>query len=310
MKRLFICSVSFAFFMVTLAALAGVTMSDIWRWGLLRHTDILPVGSTITYMTGGVLRVVETFEAVDSNTVVIALSNDVVYGLNTVTAGVYRSASKSTMVSWDRYCFTTPQSWLLDLGAPGFKAWVSGDGVISNTAGWALSGVTWTSPFFGVEWPHVGGNVMLTPYPVSFMLAGTTNGVDPGYVRVDMSVSNYYWMGRAVMATNATEVTCEGIVYGGVTNLGSVTLVTTNLSCFYFDNRPDRFFMLDMDGADAAYPFHMTNQSGVAASGVYGNMYVRQTNEFVSAERLQDAVDDLRQEISEAIEAHVQLLHP
>lgn len=34
------------------------------------------------------------------------------------------------------------------------------------------------------------------------------------------------------------------------------------------------------------------------------------TNEFVSAERLQDAVDDLRQEISEAIEAHVQLLHP
>lgn len=33
------------------------------------------------------------------------------------------------------------------------------------------------------------------------------------------------------------------------------------------------------------------------------------TNDFVSATMLQDVIDDLRQEISEAIESHVQLLH-
>lgn len=33
------------------------------------------------------------------------------------------------------------------------------------------------------------------------------------------------------------------------------------------------------------------------------------TNDFVSAVMLQDTIDDLRQEISEALEAHVQLLH-
>lgn len=33
------------------------------------------------------------------------------------------------------------------------------------------------------------------------------------------------------------------------------------------------------------------------------------TNDFVSATRLQDAIDDIQQDISEAIEAHVQLMH-
>ncbi|NLL35877.1 MAG: hypothetical protein GX257_11325, partial [Clostridiales bacterium] len=45
MKRFFVCSVSFFFFLAA-AVLADVTMRDIWHWGLVRKSDILPLATT------------------------------------------------------------------------------------------------------------------------------------------------------------------------------------------------------------------------------------------------------------------------
>ena len=48
MKRFFVCSVSVCFFLFVGAVLADVTMRDIWRWGLVRKTDLPGLATTQT----------------------------------------------------------------------------------------------------------------------------------------------------------------------------------------------------------------------------------------------------------------------
>ncbi len=52
MKRFFVCSVSFCFFLAA-AVLADVTMRDIWRWGLVRKSD-LPLYATTGHVADAV----------------------------------------------------------------------------------------------------------------------------------------------------------------------------------------------------------------------------------------------------------------
>jgi hypothetical protein len=65
MKRWPIVCASAAFFLFMFSALAEIQFGDIVRWGLLRHADILPYNATMTYPTGGVIRVVEASPIVD-----------------------------------------------------------------------------------------------------------------------------------------------------------------------------------------------------------------------------------------------------
>ncbi|HOG18790.1 MAG TPA: hypothetical protein PLB96_15760, partial [Syntrophales bacterium] len=52
MKRFFVCSVSFCFFLAA-AVLADVTMRDIWQWGLVRKSDVQPLGLRLDLIEDG-----------------------------------------------------------------------------------------------------------------------------------------------------------------------------------------------------------------------------------------------------------------
>jgi len=203
MKRLFVSAVSVSVFMVTFAALAGVTMSDIWRWGLLRNTDILPVGSTITYMTGGVLRVVEAYDQTDTNRFRMTVSTPLVDGVSAVLSnGVYESAS------------------------------ISNDGFTLSAAffnGWILTYTPTPTPAYGWQVSHgaLTNGTNFVSAATNFYCAsgfGVTNAGDYSPVVVTLTGTSF-----VVSAyTNWTFEITNGVDVGAVTNLTLVNPYDTN----------------------------------------------------------------------------------
>ncbi len=303
MKRFFVCSVSVCFFLFVGAVLADVTMRDIWRWGLVRKTDVLPVGCAMIYETGGVLRVIEEVERVDSNRVELVFTNSA----SSVPAGVYVSSGKSSQVPWDRYVFASPQSWALDMG--GLAVDVIFSEGFSNNLGWAFAAQEVRRPLgeaglFGES----GRRVLVDPVWVMLSFGDPVDGVYPS---VQAVVDRSDWIGVATnVPVDAVEVVFSGRPYGDKVCYGTATVrLDTNAYCFWLSQAGDKYFWLEMDGDRPVYPFVMSNVNNVIATGRYAHRFAQVTNDFVSAERLDDAINDLRQEMAEAFEAHVELLH-
>jgi len=180
-------------------ATAEVSMSDIWRWGLVRKTDMLPVGGSLTYPTNGVIRVIETVSVVDSNRVVCTVLTNLNYDASgaAMAAGTYVSATRELTTFY------------------------------FSDSGWSFNNST---------------PMWLMPADLSCTFESTNSvGVLPAVL----------------------------------------------VPAFPLDPSPTGYAVIDW------YRYTLVT-----------------TNDFVCVDRLQDAIDDLRLEISEAIEAHVQLLHP
>lgn len=304
MKRFFVCSVSFCFFLAAAAVLADVTMRDIWHWGLLRKSDILPVGGSMLYETGGVLRVIEDIECADSNRVVLVFTNsDAV-----IPAGVYVSSGKSSQVPWDRYMFASPQSWALDMGGQAVDV-IFSEG-FSNNLGWGFAAQEVRRPLGGAGlFGQTGGRVLVDPVRVMLSYGDPVDGVYPA---VHAAVDRNDWIGVASnVPVDAVEVVFSGLdQIGDKSCYGAATVrLDTNAYCFWVSQVGDKYFWLEMDGDKPVYPFVMSNINGVIATGRYAHRFAQVTNDFVSAERLDDAINDLRQEMADAFEAHVELLH-
>lgn len=304
MKRFFVCSVSVCFFLFVGAVLADVTMRDIWRWGLVRKTDVLPVGSAMIYETGGVLRVIEEVERVDSNRVVLVFTNSA----SSVPAGVYVSSGKSSQVPWDRYVFASPQSWALDMGGQAVDV-IFSEG-FSNNLGWAFAAQEVRRPLGGAGlFGQAGSRVLIAPVWVMLSYGDPVDGVYPA---VHAVVDRDNWIGVASnVPVDAVEVVFSGLdQIGDKSCYGAATVrLDTNAYCFWVSQAGDKYFWLEMDGDRPVYPFVMSNVNNVIATGRYAHRFAQVTNDFVSAERLDDAINDLRQEMAEALEAHVELLH-
>lgn len=302
-NRIFVLACSLAAFFFTGAALAELTLGDIFRWGLLRKSDILPVGGSMLYETGGVLRVIEDIECADSNRVVLVFTNsDAV-----IPAGVYVSSVKSSQVPWDRYLFASPWWWTLDMGGQAVDV-IFSEG-FSNNLGWAFAAQEVRRPLGGAGlFGESGMRVLVDPVWVMLSFGDPVDGVYPS-VRAVVDRSD--WIGVALnVPVDAVEVVFSGQPYGDKSCFGTVTVrLDTNAYCFWWTAEGDKYFWLEMDGDKPVYPFVMSNAAGVVATGRYAHRFAQVTNDFVSVERLDDAINDLRQEMADALEAHVELLH-
>lgn len=191
-------SVFSAFAAVVMAAscFGEVSMSDIWRWGLVRKSDILPPGATMTYPTNGVIRVTVPVSVVDSNRVAVTVLTNLVTGSSaTLEAGTYISS------------------------------------------------------------PGEGNTFLFVDWSLSYSAQMT---IMPSDISGSYSSTNALGVFPAVFVGTWPE-----------------------------EPAPAGFALVDWYRYTAVI-----------------------TNDFVCVDRLQDAIDDMRLEISEAIEAHVQLLHP
>lgn len=303
-KRIFVLACSLAAFFFTGAALAELTLGDIFRWGLLRKGEIMPGGGTMRYQTGGVLRVIEDIECADSNRVVLVFTNSA----SSVPAGVYVSSGKSSQVPWDRYMFASPQLWALDMGGRAVDV-IFSEG-FSNNLGWAFAAQEVRRPLGGAGlFGQTSGRVLIAPVWVMLSCGDPVDGVYPA---VHAVVDRNNWIGVASnVPVDAVEVVFSGLDQIGYKSCcGTATVrLDTNAYCFWLSQAGDKYFWLEMDGDKPVYPFVMSNVNGVIATGRYAHRFAQVTNDFVSAERLDDAINDLRQEMAEALEAHVELLH-
>lgn len=296
MKRWTVVCASVAFFLFFWLALADITFTDISRWGIMRRMDVFPgVNATLVYPTGGVLRVVETGRGVDSNAVVVTVLTNVVWDGGILATGVYRSIAANQHKTWTRYALTN--NWTFDRGRPLLRFEASG---VSNSLGWSPATTNFVSPLLET-WPFNAESV-------EFGDGDTFNVFTAGVTRTLIYTFANGWTGTAEgVLSNATEVTLQA---DSETCFGSLVLrVATNVCVLHAASDP-RLLSAAADSGLAAPPWFMTNFNGAAASAVFGERYVATTNDFISAERLQDALDDMQLQISEAIEAHVQLLHP
>lgn len=80
---------------LVLSASADVTISDIWRWGIVRRSDVLPPGVTVTLGTDDVWRVVERSMVEDVSRVVVTVVTNIESGSYFLPVGRYVSGTRS-----------------------------------------------------------------------------------------------------------------------------------------------------------------------------------------------------------------------
>lgn len=309
--RLWVC---FAFCGLFSARAAGeVSMSDIWRWGLLRKTDVLPVNSSMTYLTGGVLRVVETWRTVDTNRFTLTVTSNLVAGGAgaVLSNGVYLSTSAS--VSTDSVGIAWSGYWgyvAAPAPVPAYAWWVEIPVALTNEG---------TQQYAATSYWADAGFISPTNQGVFGELEVLTRVVPGQPTRPVVAMGDWKreWT-NAPAAGSATNFTLRLDPYADNADGVFLTRFQTNAVAWpiVFSNAVDTATLWTGTNAWNGFPVTLygvepsTNPpSGVAVIDFYGYTYTV-TNDFVSSTLLQDTIDDLRQEISEAIEGHVELLHP
>lgn len=187
MKRLYVCSVFCVVFLGCLFAWADLSISDIWRWGVLRKTDILPVNSTLTVGTGGVMRVVDSYAVVESNRFTLAVTSNLAASESVVLSnGVYLSDAFTASTNVVEAVW--PDGWAFssycETNSEGLRQWVSNS---------AAATVVWR------------GTNAWGEYPCSLTGYLPTNGVPVGaavldYYRHTVSVTNIFVTGAGLSA--------------------------------------------------------------------------------------------------------------
>jgi hypothetical protein len=97
MKRFFVCSVSVCFFLFVGAVLADVTMRDIWRWGLVRKTDVLQIGALTNETDLAALR---TYHYGSPDIVESPAGWFVFDGSGTITAFNWEAGRTNVVIPW------------------------------------------------------------------------------------------------------------------------------------------------------------------------------------------------------------------
>lgn len=297
MKRLYVIVCSAAFFLAALLALADLQYSDVVRWGLLRKGEVLPVGATITYRAGGVLRVIEAQTSLDTNRFVLTVTSNLV----TDTSPELYGLSNGVYLSED----ATRENGYLEIWFPDFWYYSEGrQSLLFSTAGLTNDDILVLGATTNV--------ITFLPYPLR---AGTfgpdENGIgfrisefetDPNDLTVACSVNDVEaWVVENVRSdTNNVTLHAYGEGAGG-----TLTLALSGGTYAALENSAvlDTMWFCE---SNAPCAFSQTNGAGVVN---YWSGTTYTTNDFVSQTLLQDTIDDLRLEISEAIEAHVELLH-
>jgi len=98
MKRFFVCSVSVCFFLFVGAVLADVTMRDIWRWGLVRKTDVLQIGALTNETDLAALR---TYHYGSPDIVESPAEWFVFNGAGTITAFNWATGRENVVIPWE-----------------------------------------------------------------------------------------------------------------------------------------------------------------------------------------------------------------